>query len=395
MRKTRIVVVGAGPVGAVAALACALRGFKVTLLEAEAVIDSSPRAATTHPSTLDMIAQLGLIEGFIAEGLVARYVQFWDRPTRAKIAEFDHDVLRDETPFPFVVQTEQHKLVRMALDRLAGIPGCLAHFESSVTGVRQDAYSVTATAECPGGGREFSADYLIAADGGRSTVRKLLGIAFEGYTWPERFVVLTVRNDFAGLLGCCYRNYFSDPEEWVNLFKISGDDGAGLWRAVFPSHENDPSAESRLQQFLPIAGCYDLAHENVYNVHQRVAAQFRAGRIFLAGDAAHVNNPIGGLGLNSGIHDAMELADSLDCAVNRNAGEPLLDRYQQRRRALNTQFVQEATIANKKRLEERDPQARKARFDELRAIEADPLRQKQFLMRSSLIESVRQSQRSR
>jgi 3-(3-hydroxy-phenyl)propionate hydroxylase len=319
MRKTSIVVVGAGPVGAVAALACALRGFKVTLLEAEAVIDGSPRAATTHPSTLEMIAQLGLIEGFIAKGLVARYLQFWDRPMRTKIAEFDHDVLRDETPFPFVVQTEQHKLVTMALDRLAVIPGCLAHFESRVTGVCQDPYSVTATAECPGGPRAFSADYLIAADGGRSTVRKLLGIAFEGYTWPERFVVLTVRNDFASLLSCCYRNYFSDPEEWVNLFKISGDDGAGLWRAVFPGHENDPAAESRLQQFLPIAGSYDLANEHVYSVHQRVAAQFRAGRIFLAGDAAHVNNPIGGLGLNSGIHDAMELADSLDRVVNRDA----------------------------------------------------------------------------
>src|SRR6516225_429167 len=108
---TKIVVIGAGPVGVVSALACAQRGWDVTLLEALPAVDSSPRAATTHPATLEMIAQIGLIGDYIAQGLVARYVQFWDRRTLTKIAEFDHEILRDETQFPFVVQTEQHKLV--------------------------------------------------------------------------------------------------------------------------------------------------------------------------------------------------------------------------------------------------------------------------------------------
>src|ERR1043166_7104457 len=118
MKPSRIIVVGAGPVGVVAALAAAQKGFAVTLLEAEAVVDDSPRAATTHPATLEMIDRLGLIDPFIAPGLVARYFQIWDRPTRTRVAELDHHLLRNDTRFPFVVQTEQHKLVHMGLARL-------------------------------------------------------------------------------------------------------------------------------------------------------------------------------------------------------------------------------------------------------------------------------------
>ena len=118
MAQTRIIIAGAGPVGVVSALALAQHGYAVTLLEAEAVIDDDPRAATTHPSTLEMIARVGLIDQFIKEGLVARYFQFWDKPSRTKIVEFDHELLRDETPYPFVVQTEQHKLARMGIERL-------------------------------------------------------------------------------------------------------------------------------------------------------------------------------------------------------------------------------------------------------------------------------------
>src|SRR5262245_45682198 len=169
MKKPRIIVVGAGPVGVVAALACAQNGFAVTLLEAESRVDDSPRAATTHATTLEMIDRLGLIEPFIAQGIVERYFDFWDRPTRTTLAEFDHDVLRCETKFPFVVQTEQHKLANMGLARLREYADSVIRFETQVTAVRQDGSSVTATAESSNGVEEFRADYLIGADGGRST----------------------------------------------------------------------------------------------------------------------------------------------------------------------------------------------------------------------------------
>ncbi len=399
MKRPRIIVVGAGPVGVVAALACAQNNLAVTVLEAESKVDDSPRAATTHPATLEMIDRLGLIQSFIEQGLVARYFHFWDRPTRTRVAEFDHDLLREQTKFPFVVQTEQHKLANMGLARLREYAEADIRFETRVTSVRQDATAVIATTEGPNGIEEFRADYLIGADGGRSTIRKALDIDFEGYTWPERFLIFTVMDDFQQLLPCCYRNYFADPQEWVNLFKIAGDDGKGRWRACFPAQIDEPDDHAlsdevihgRLQSAFPKTAPYNLVHRNLYKTHQRVAAKFRVGRVFLAGDAAHVNNPIGGLGLNCGIHDAMELAGTLDQVVHGLADESLLDRYERRRRPMNIQFVQEATIANKRRLEENDPKVRRANLDELRARAEDPVRHKEFLMRSSLIESVRKA----
>ena len=401
MKKTRIVIAGGGPVGVVSALACAQHGYAVTLLEAEAKVDDSPRAATTHPSTLEMIARVGLIDQFIQEGLVARYFQFWDKPARAKIVEFDHDVLRDETPYPFVVQTEQHKLARMGIERLKSFPDVEVRFGTRVITVSQDADGATVSAEGPDGRETFRGDYVIAADGGRSTIRKAIDIDFEGFTWPERFLVLTTDENFQELLpGCCYRNYLADPDEWTNLFKVAGDDGKGRWRAVFPTRIEesdeqalgDESTYSRLQQVFPLGRRYHVIHRNLYKVHQRVAATFRKGRVFLAGDSAHVNNSVGGLGLNGGIHDAMELVDTLHRVIAKQAGDALFDRYTRRRRTLNIEFVQEQTIVNKKRLEEREPKTRQLHFDELRATAEDPKKHKEFLLRTSLIASVRKAQ---
>jgi 3-(3-hydroxy-phenyl)propionate hydroxylase len=401
MKKTHILIAGGGPVGVVAGLACAQYGYAVTLLEAEDRIDDNPRAATTHPSTLEMIARVGLIDQFIQEGLVARYFQFWDKPSRTKIVEFDHDNLRDETPYPFVVQTEQHKLARMGMERLKGFADAEVRFATRVTGVTQDANGARITADGPEGSEVFHGDYVIGADGGRSMIRKALDIDFEGFTWPEHFLVLTTLEDFQELLpGCCYRNYLADPDEWTNLFKVSGDDGKGRWRAVFPTRTEesdeealgDASTYSRLQRVFPLSRRYNVVHRNLYKVHQRVAATFRSGRVFLAGDSAHVNNSVGGLGLNGGIHDAIELIDTLHQVIMKQASEDLLDRYTRRRRTLNIEFVQEQTISNKKRLEEREPKAREARFDELRAIAEDPVKHKEFLLRTSLIASVRKAQ---
>ena len=400
MSSPHVIVVGSGPVGVVAALHASRQGFQVTLLEEAAAVDRNPRAATTHPSTLEMIARVGLIDEFIAAGLVARHFEFWDRVERCRIARFDHALLENDTAYPFVVQTEQHKLANIGLAHLARRAGVEVRFNARVTGLVQDERSVTVSTEGPSGASSVTADYLIGADGGRSTIRKALDIEFEGYTWPERFIVLTTTFDFEAEMGCCHRTYFADPDEWTNLFKVSGDDGLGRWRAVFPTRVDesdeealgDEAVQARLNRVWPRTAPYPVVHRNIYNVHQRVAVRFRAGRAFLAGDSAHVNNPIGGLGLNCGIHDAMELVDTLHGVAFGGAAPALLDRYERRRRPQNIEYVQQQTIANKKRLEEREPAARQARFDELRAIEADPARQRAFLMRSSLLESARKVQ---
>jgi 3-(3-hydroxy-phenyl)propionate hydroxylase len=398
---TRVCVVGAGPVGVVAAIACAKKGLQVTLVEAGREIDHSPRAATTHPSTLEMLAGLGLLEEFESLGLVARHFQFRDGATNALVAEFDHEVLRDETPYPYVVQTEQHKLTELGLRRLAAMSHVVVRLGTRVDDVVQDGELVRVHTESPGGREQSEFDYVIGCDGGRSTVRKCLEVEFEGYTWPERFLVLTTLFDFQAALGCCMRNYISHPEEWTNLFKVTGDDLKGRWRAVFPARESETdddafsevSVRKRMSRLVERHPMELVVHRNIYRAHQRVAKTFRKGRVFLAGDAAHVNNPVGGLGLNCGIHDAVELAETLDLVASGRAKEDLLDRYERRRRPLNIEYVQQQTVANKKRLEERDPRMRQANFDELRRAAADPALHKRFLLRTSLIESVRKARK--
>lgn len=390
-----VIVAGAGPVGAVLALALARGGLRVTLLESETAIDDSPRAATVHPSTLDMLGRLGLMDEVVARGLVCRYFDHWDRPSGTLIARFDHEVLRGDTAHPFVVQIEQHKLVDMALRRLAAFDTVDVRLGTRVTRFTQDGTGVTVTAE-GGGEAEVLPGYLVGTDGGRSTVRKLADIEFEGYTWPERFLVLTTGFDFQAEWDCSFRSYFADPDEWVNLFKVAGDDGRGRWRAVFPTTADEPddvalsdaAIARRLSRLARGASPADqLLHRKLYRVHQRVATSFRAGRVFLAGDAAHVNNPIGGLGMNCGIHDAVELAEALT-EVGQGVDEARLDRYNTRRRPLNIEFIQQQTIANKKRLEEKDPRQREARAADLAATAADPQRHREFLLRSSLLASV-------
>lgn len=389
MQRRNVIVVGAGPVGTVAALACARQGHTVTLLEAQERIDDSPRASTTQPPTLEMLAELGLIDEYLRVGLVSPTFQFWDRPTRRMVAEFDFARLADETPYPYVVQTEQHKLANMAIARLRGMANAEVRLGERVTGISQtdDTVSVATTSQ------SLEADYVIAADGGRSTIRKALDIEFEGYTWPERFLVITTKFDFQAALGCCLRTYMADPAEWTNLFKVAGDDLKGRWRAVFNTREDekdeealsDASVRARLSRIYVPEQERDYLHLNLYAVHQRVAKSFRKGRVFLCGDAAHVNNPIGGLGLNCGIHEAWHLSRLLH-AVLRGGPVEMLDEYERTRRPLNIKYVQEQTVANKKRLEEREPAQREQRFDELRAMADDPKRHKAFLLRASLLE---------
>jgi 3-(3-hydroxy-phenyl)propionate hydroxylase len=390
MQRRNVIVVGAGPVGTVAALACARLGHSVTLLEAEDTIDDSPRASTTQPPTLEILAELGLIDEYLRVGLIARTFQFWDRSKLELIAEFDFARLEGETAYPFVVQTEQHKLASMAIARLRALPNAEVRMGMRVAGVTQKSESVEVLCENQ---LQFTADYVIGADGGRSTVRKSLDIEFEGYTWPERFLVITTKFDFQAALGCCLRNYMADPNEWTNLFKIAGDDLKGRWRAVYNTREDetdeealsDAAVRARLSRVRVPERSRDYLHVNLYAVHQRVAKSFRKGRVFLCGDAAHVNNPIGGLGLNSGIHEAWDLAGSLN-RVLTDEDASMLDSYEERRRPLNIKYVQEQTIANKKRLEERDPAQRAKRFAELRATADDPKRHKEFLMKASLLE---------
>jgi 3-(3-hydroxy-phenyl)propionate hydroxylase len=392
-----ILIAGGGPVGVVTALALARQGLAVHLFEAESKVNAAPRAATIHAATLEVLDELGLVDEVIRRGLVEPLFRTWDRSTGKLIAEFDFGRLKDDTRYPFAVQCEQHKLANLAIEKLRALPHASLEFSARVVAIAQSTDSVEIKVETAAGTRAVKGCYLIGADGGRSTVRKSLGIEFEGYTHPEHFLILTTPFDIGTRYPGCTRNYLSHPQDWCAFFKVSGDDGKGLWRVLSSTRLDQTEAElfeadaveRRLQNFIPKAGKYDVVHRNLYNVHQRVAASFRKGRVFLAGDAAHVNNPIGGLGLNFGIHDAIELASLLGRVIRREAPAEILDLYERHRRPLNVEFVQQQTVANKRRMEEKDPAARARNFAELAAIAADPAAHRAYLLRASLLESVR------
>jgi 3-(3-hydroxy-phenyl)propionate hydroxylase len=154
---------------------------------------------------------------------------------------------------------------------------------------------------------------------------------------------------------------------------------------------SDAGVQARLQKFFPAPAPYEVVHRNLYVTHQRVAETFRKGRVLLAGDAAHVNNPIGGMGLNGGIQDAVSLSDKLARILLSRDSDRLLDLYDLQRRTVAVEFVQEQSIANKKRLEASDPDMRKKNLDELRQIAADPARARQFLLRTAMIASQRRA----
>jgi 3-(3-hydroxy-phenyl)propionate hydroxylase len=401
LEDRRVLVAGGGPVGLLCAWLLARRGVPVRLFEENDGPQADPRAATTHPATLELLSEDGLAEDMARVGLVAPIFQFWDRPSGELAAQFDHAVLKNDTPYPYVVQCEQFKTAQLILDRLRSFSNVEIMFGHGAVDLRQSADGVSLDVHGPSGTTTHRGAYLIGADGGRSTVRKQCGIEFTGFTWPERFVVLTTPYDFEAQRGYCYRSYFADPGAWCNCFKVSADGPPGLWRTVFPTEPaetdddvlGEAGVQARLNKFFPAPLPYPVVHRNLYVTHQRVAASFRHGRVLLAGDAAHVNNPIGGMGLNGGIQDAANLADKLARIIMGGEPERLLDLYDRQRRTVAVEFVQEQSIANKKRLEAADPAERRRNLDELQAIAADPARARQFLLRTSMIDSQRRAER--
>jgi 3-(3-hydroxy-phenyl)propionate hydroxylase len=397
----RVIIVGAGPVGAVMALALVRKGIPVLLLEAEPEPVEDQRAATIHAPTLEMLADLGLKQQAFAEdasgGFQAPIFHFRDRASNELVAVFDIRLLEGEVPYPFVLQWEQYKLVRAVLPLLAESELADARFDAKLTGLAQHADYVDVTIEGSGETEQLRGAYVIGTDGGRSTVRRLAQIAFEGFTWEERFIKIATSFDFVDTgKGYCTRNYFSDPDEWLNLFKVKGNGPPGIWRGIMPvpADESDEQAlgmasiQRRLHGIYDKSGDFDIPYYALYTVHQRVAATFNKGRVLLAGDAAHVNNPIGGMGMNGGIHDAVNLAGKLADVWFGRADDSVFDRYTRQRRKAQIDFVQAQSIQNKKTLGEKDPAIRRKHLDELRRTSEDVARHKAFLYRSSLIDSL-------
>jgi 2-polyprenyl-6-methoxyphenol hydroxylase-like FAD-dependent oxidoreductase len=393
--ESRVFIAGAGPVGLAAAAALVRREVPVTVFEASATLSDESRASTFHSSTLDFLDELGFASDLISQGLKAPRFQYRSRRDGV-IARFDFTRIADLTRHPYRVQAEQFKLTRIIHEKLSGGPNYQVEFGRRVCGVVQEDAGVTVRLQSANGAiEERRGCWLIGADGARSDVRGALATEFEGFTWPERFLVVSTPFDFYSVIPELDPvSYVADPEQWHFLLQIPG-----AWRLMFPvapevSDEAAIShafAQAQLARVVPGLSNYQIVHTTLYRVHQRVAKSFRVGRVFLAGDAAHINNPLGGMGMNGGIHDALNLAERLARVWHGESQAGELDRYSRQRRGITLEYVQTHSISNKRNLEARDPAERDRFRDDMRAIAGDPARTRDYLQRVAMIASLKRA----
>jgi len=394
-KEDRVLIVGAGPVGMVAAMVLAEAGIPVLLCEANPDLAIDLRASTFHPPTLDMLDRFGITEQLIANGLRAPSWQFRDRESGER-AEFDLTLIKDVTAHPYRVQCEQHKMTRMVLDKIKDWGNVEIWFDSRLQAFGQSEDGVWATVKRDGEDVTVHGRYLIGADGASSTVRQSLNLSFDGVTYPEWFVQATTAFEFRDHIPhLSLINYVSDSNEWFVLLRV-----VGHWRCLFPSREGETpedavapdSLQRRLNGVFMRDQPYELTHRTIYRIHQRVVTTYNVGRIFLAGDSAHLNNPLGGMGMNGGIHDAFNLTEKIVKVWRREGSAALFDQYTRQRQPIAVENVQAQAERNRQLLNERDPAVRLRRFRDTQQTAEDPTKARAFLMRSSMIEGLRRSQ---
>ncbi len=390
MTRTQVVIAGAGPVGTVAAYYLALQGIEVVVLEAGPDCAHDLRASTFHPPTLEMLDELEITPFLLDKGLKAPVYHYRDRRT-GQIVDFDLTELEDMTRYPFRLQCEQFHLARALAAKLETHPKATVRFSNRLVGFSQDENGVEVTVETPFAIEKIKADYVIAADGANSTVRKYLGIGLEGFTYPEKFLCLSTAEPLEDYFpNLAYVNYVADPEEWLVLLRVPS-----VWRILLPATPESSDAdlvsdENRDRVFQRLIGKTGIKthHRTIYRMHQRVAESFRNGRAFLVGDSAHLNNPLGGFGMNSGIHDAINLCKRLVDVVKKGENEGTFDQFSRQRRGAARSFVQAQTIQTMEMMKEGQAGAQEKRREELLAIRNDPAQRRQFLLRQAMFQSL-------
>jgi len=386
-----IIIAGSGPAGSTLALALAQADIPVLLLEKENMLPIDLRASTFHPPSLDLLDDLGVAEDMMARGLIVDCYQYRDRRT-GEVAEFDMSLLRGETRHPFRLQLEQYELTRIISERLRAFPHVEQRFDAPVNDVRLHDDHV----EVDINGRKETASFLIGADGASSTVRQCLAIDFDGFTYDERFLVASTPFPFEDVFeNLSYVNYISDPDEWCVVLRTDK-----LWRVLWPIHPDvdgevclsDGYLQGALHRLYEKPGDYEIGHRTLYHVHQRVAETYVKGRVALIGDAAHINNPLGGMGMNGGLHDAFNIADKLTAVVRHGADwREAFTLYDRQRRILAVRFVQEHTIRNKKLMESTDRDVQQERQKTFMETAADPEKARDFIRERAMIDCLRES----
>lgn len=391
MNSAKVIIIGAGPVGTFVAYCLAEYGIETILLESETSCETDMRASTFHPSTLKYLDNLNLANELIDKGLKAPIFQYRIRATD-EILEFNLEELSDVLDFPFRLQCEQYKFARMLADKLDNHKYSSVMFNRELISFSDAGNKVKLKVDHKGIGEDYECDYLIGADGANSIVRRNLGIEFGGFTYKEKFFTLStekpLENYFTDL---SYVNYVSDPDEWFVMLKAPS-----AWRILVPVDEkldddlirSDDYVRNIFKRALNSDDQIETIHRTIYRVHQRVVDTMRSGRVILAGDSAHLNNPLGGFGMNGGLHDAWNLAKQLDEIINHNKNEELLDLYDRQRRTVMNEFIQKQTIRNKKMIEETGDDKYSSEWNRMRNIHQNDTERRQYMFRQTMAQSL-------
>ncbi|MCY1672687.1 FAD-dependent monooxygenase [Novosphingobium sp. SL115] len=393
--RCQVAIAGAGPVGTVLATLLAQAGIDVVVIETGEDCAQDLRASTFHPPTLEMLDQIGITPMLLEKGLKAPVYHWRDRQS-GEVIDFDLAEIADVTRYPFRIQCEQYHLSRALAEGLAQYPNAKVRFSSRLLTFNDDGAGVDIAIETMVGIERLRADYLIGADGANSIVRKWLGVEFDGFTYPERFLCLSTELELADHLpNLALVNYVSDPEEWLVLLRVPS-----LWRILVPTDgtqsddvlRSDATKNAIFDRLIGNGADVVTQHRTLYRVHQRVAKSFREGRVLLAGDASHLNNPLGGFGMNSGIHDAFNLFEKLlpilKGQVSNDEGLALYDRQ---RRTVTHSFTQTQTKENMAMIKGGQDDAHQRRRDAMLEIKQDDTRRRAYMLRQAMYQSLEEA----
>ncbi len=371
------------------------RGIPVSVLEAESELPEDMRASTFHPATLDVLEDPQVVGELLERGVPCRKWQYRKHDS-GECAVFDLDVLRDRTSHPFRLQCEQFHLTRAIRSKLKDNELFSLEFGTPVVHVTQTDEGVEAEVEGRAGTRRVKGSYIIGADGAGSLVRKVMGMDLKGETYPLTSLTVAVRYPFdEHIKGLLPVNYCWTKDSHFSMMQLKK-----VWRVGFSpragqSHQDALKSEqiqARLQEIHPKEDPYEIAHAGAYTIHRRIAEGFRVGRMILAGDAAHLNSPSGGMGMNSGIHDARNLCDKLTEIILNKGEESLLDRYSRQRRSIALDDVQVRADRNYRRHRIRGDRNRARVWAELKRVTSDRQLMIDFLMQSSMLQSLKNAE---
>jgi 2-polyprenyl-6-methoxyphenol hydroxylase-like FAD-dependent oxidoreductase len=355
-------------------------GIPVEVLESERGIVPSPRAIAYQFVTIELLSQVGVLDEALATGFTRTISHM--RTRDAVVASTDLSVIAKDTPYPYVLHLPQHLLAEILVRRLE-YEGVRVRWSTSLKALRQDKAGVTIDIEGLNGSEELWTPWLVGTDGGRSTVRKSCGISFDGMTWPETLVSTNVYCDLEAY-GFAQANYIHDPDHWAVMTKISKDN---LWRVVYGETPGATESEvmarmpAKVANLLPFGMSHQVTLCSPYRIHQRTAQKYRLGRVLLAGDSAHVTNPMGGLGLTSGLLDAAALTDALGSVIQGVQDESILDEYARDRQAVYSGVTSPIATESMRRMSERDEKRRGEDIAKFRQLHEDKAMQRAGMLR--------------